>query len=114
MIPWQKWVHPIERVIIKAYIDEILMRGYYIEVWDGECTSQIRTRRASEVIKVVGDTEVTVLTVTGPTDRDGNSNIVGWFGFVHGNLEDVMSDSSVGDIVDDITKTVEGGLDNVR
>lgn len=91
---WQCWVPDVERPIIESLCIDILERGYSITIWDGDANALIACSDLTTIIENIGHTEVTVLNVI-----DKANSLQGWIALIHGNHEDVISDHSVGVLI---------------
>jgi len=103
---WNQWVPMIERRIIGAAVRIILDQGLMITVWDGEEVALSASVNPDDILGVIGDTDITIFNVQ---KVDGYMH--GFIVFIHGNNEDVLSDHSIGivleNIVDKIAKEVQ-------
>lgn len=99
---WQTWVPSVERPIIERLCKDILERGYLITIWDGEENSLISSGDIQDIIENVGHTEVTVVNV-----MNIGGALQGWIVLIHGNEDDVLSDHSIGTLMQSIVDKSE-------
>lgn len=86
----------VEDRIIRTVARNILRAGYRITVNDGEEDALVNGLRLEEVMAEVGHTDQTRFDIF---SRD-KTVYHGFVWFVHGNEEDVVSDSSANEVVD--------------
>lgn len=98
-----KDMQPIERKLAKCLVDEALaFPGIRLSVWDGEEWACERSRDRREVLAALAHTDQDELLIY----PDDHGPAMGWVLLIWGNGEDLISDCSVDDFTDRLTRRV--------
>jgi hypothetical protein len=86
---YPKHIRPLEQPIIDRVIRKALDQGHSISVSDGLSWALTRSRDYDAITAEVHATDITEFVI-----RNSDKKKLGWILFIHGNDEDVISDTS--------------------
>ena len=92
----------IETRIAESLVDEALARGYLVSVNDGEETTLRLSQDRKEILGAMYTTEQDYLWITKP-----GSKSIGYIWLVWGNEEDLITDNTAHDDIEELIKGAE-------
>lgn len=98
---------PVEAAIAKKLVGVILDRGFKISIWEGERWTILLSQDEKAILEALASTGDDMLMVSTP-----KNGLLGYIFLVYGNGEDLISDHSVNDVIDEIVNTVLGAINS--
>ena len=102
----------IERLIVERLVDEILAKGWSVSVYfDGDWNCQ-NLRSKDAILAHLGNDCYETISVHGLRQNFPNDPVLGHINLVWGNNEDIISDYTVNDQIEQIVNDINTWIEN--